>query len=283
MELNTNFRSKYNETHIRVILFERTQCNDYKRYINVHGDYKQMKKHTLFLFLLLVSMTAIISCNDDIINSDDNINKTNKTIIEYDYVLANQDSSVIMPLRAGNKWIYNITDYDGKGGIKSQRLDSIMVLKDSIINNEKWFYVWNPIVGNGNVMMTNTDAGLWLKCPYCGNKPSYLEAQYPLSANPYYIGELNFVFADKGWKLLDTAQNWIRYESAVDFKVPAGTFNSIKYTNWVELKVLKRTIDPFRISYYAPNIGLVRLEVYIDIYNPVLNRVYELISYDLGG
>ncbi len=236
-------------------------------------------KQIFLLFLLLVSTAAIISC-DDIIDSDDNINKTK---IEYDYVVTNQENSVILPLRVGNRWLYNVTEYDWRGGIDTQYYASIVVEKDTIIHNERWFYVRGWCGGADiSILLTNTNVGLWFKCEPCGD--SFLEAQYPKVRNPYFSGEISsFVLTGEDSLLTDTVLRWARYEEVAQLEVPYGIYDCTKYTDRIEYKITEKRYDPYQSMYFVPDLGLIKYEKYSYGANPTIEKVYELVSHNLDG
>ena len=45
----------------------------------------------------------------------------------------------MIPLKVGFKWTWNVTSYDINGNIKQSHLYYTQVIKDTIINGEKWF------------------------------------------------------------------------------------------------------------------------------------------------
>lgn len=88
--------------------------------------------------IIIGTVFLLVSC-DDIINSDKNyIKKT----FNPSQVLDDQTRSVIMPLHPGNKWYYYATEIKN-GKLRNLHIDSIEVLREVIINSEKWYEVWH--------------------------------------------------------------------------------------------------------------------------------------------
>lgn len=77
------------------------------------------------LIILLLAIVAIlcVSCKQNPINSPTEIKE-------------------IWPLKIGNKWITKTTQYDSLGKITSTTIDSMVVIKDTIINNERVFVLY---------------------------------------------------------------------------------------------------------------------------------------------
>lgn len=239
----------------------------------------------IFMVITAILIVLMVSSCDDIINSDENLNKFE---IKYNYVLKNQTKSVIMPLHAGNNWIYMITKYDIKGNIESQSFDTISVTREIKINNEIWFEVINSMYHyTDSTVMVNTDLGLWYKCNPCDSL-SYLEAQYPIKNSPYYAGEnkFNYMIPDSNDSFIlisETIHRMAKFENVPKIKVPAGTFECIKYINWFESINLSKTYNPRYTRYYVPDLGMIKQENFVNTLDDTTKifEIYELISYQL--
>lgn len=77
-----------------------------------------MKNYILLLAALFIILTA---CDDNSNNPG-----TDKEIV---------------PLKAGNTWIYKITSYDSLGNITKTVMDTLIVLKDTTVAGEKIFLI----------------------------------------------------------------------------------------------------------------------------------------------
>ncbi|OGU18153.1 MAG: hypothetical protein A2475_08810 [Ignavibacteria bacterium RIFOXYC2_FULL_35_21] len=243
-----------------------------------------MKKY-LFIASSFLLLGLFSSC-EDIINSDENINKYG---IHYNYVLTDQTNSVIMPLHVGNTWIYNVQEIKS-GSLVREYLDTIKVVNEVLHNNEKWFEVWWINDDNSTIFLTNTDVGLWMKCEICDNKSS-LEAQYPKLTSPY-LASVNdnvktLVYDDSldEYVVLDkNFYRWTNIENVSNVIVPAGRFNGLEYQNWLEDKNTKMQFAMSYIPFYVPDIGPIIFEYYLLGSKPEatnLNLLFELISYEL--
>jgi hypothetical protein len=232
-----------------------------------------MKK---YLLMLILSVFVLNSCKD-IITSDDNILKKK---IEYNYVVTDQGKSVIMPLHAGNRWIYKVTEKALSGQSNKISYDTILVLSEKNINGEKWFETQYMCSAANPVLLTNTDVGLWFKCS-CDDNSSYLEAEYPKFEDKYLSGNFNTIsYHSDSMKLsFDTLQRWTDMSRFNNLSVIAGTYNGFKYHSYMicvnDPKITTLTTNSY---FFVPNLGLVRYEQYSinDNVNP--EKVYELIS-----
>lgn len=64
------------------------------------------------------------------------------------------------PLAVGNSWVYEVTITDSTGNIVEITTDTQLVSKDTLINQERWYFVGNEKFGG--VYMTNRDSGLYV-------------------------------------------------------------------------------------------------------------------------
>jgi len=247
-----------------------------------------MKKY--FIYLIIFAAFLILNSCREIIDADPNVSITK---ISYTKVLDNQSTSVIMPLKPGNQWIYKVTKYDMNGSMQSQGYDTIRVLSEININGEKWFNVINPLDNAiDTTLLTNTDVGLWLKCN-CNDSKSRLKAQYPVNYQQYFSGDFQALSLTNGNTFktyMDTMNIWAKAENISNFVTPTGNYNCIKYRNWLEKKTLNADplpdkVDPYMIEYYVPDFGLLRRDQYYPISNTAnsIQVIYELVSQNITG
>ncbi|TAL68604.1 MAG: hypothetical protein EPN82_10015 [Bacteroidetes bacterium] len=245
-----------------------------------------MKNYFLIVLQLSLLLILLLSSCKDIINSDENINKYD---IHYNYVLTDQTHNVIMPLHVGNNWIFNVKEFKS-GSFVREYFDTIKVVNELLQNNEKWFEVmWiNDI--NSILYLTNTDAGLWMKCNICDNR-STLEAQYPSLSSPYlackYDDMHTIVYNDTTEQYEEMNYEFYRWTNIDNFSgvvVPAGSFNGLKFINGLEDKSTKVKFSLSYIPYYVPDLGPIKFEYYVlssKVDSSNLNLLYELIRYEL--
>lgn len=168
------------------------------------------KKLLLSLFLCLV---VIAGCEDD---EDD---------------IIPVDTSVIMPLAAGNLWEYAGEEFDLNGNIKSVTPYYLGVNKDTLIDTVRWYVL------NDGTLARNTDSGL----VRVHNYSSGLFYKYPADAGDIFV-----------WDNFTT----IVQAQYIPVQVTVGTYNCYKYA-------LTSQTDPTfdtMYSYVAPGYGLILRE-----------------------
>ena len=235
-----------------------------------------MKKIINFLCLLIITL-SILSCGD-IINSDKNINVNTTNIFN---VKSDQEKNVIMPLKIGNKWFYNVTEYYFSGAIFKNYVDSVSVISDTLINSNRWFKVHYPMLRkDGDVFMTNTDLGLWYQCLECNNQ-SYLLAQFPNTKRFLNDKFLFSTFLSNGEFFKDSCLRFIDY--ANDTSPIKKYSSSNKYTQWLEFSSNGRIFEPFYEYNFVPEIGLIKhRSMYLDLADksakPLLSAQFEIVD-----
>jgi hypothetical protein len=225
--------------------------------------------------LAFLTLLLVVSCAD-IVDSDENIKKT---AVTYAKVLENQETGVILPLKVGNVWLYSVDVLNENEIVINNRTDSIEVIRDLLLGDETWYEVYFPLISKEhNVLMTNTEKGLWVRCEQCEDK-SFLWAEYPYQNKLFYVMEKHFVISDSNGDTL-----------AEDFGSIGKTAQSasIKLSNNQEYETIK--YDVFAINkekmiielhlgdeHYVPDFGLV--SSYIKPYSQMIGQYYELIEF----
>lgn len=228
-----------------------------------------MKK--LIIINIIIAITLLTAC-DDIVNSD---RKILITEIEYTKVLEDQENNVIMPLKKGNKWYYDVTEYDRNNNITRTLLDSIFVYEEVIVDNEKWFEVHFPIHSYGKVLLTNTDQGLWLKCTSCEDK-SFLLARYPQIDKKFASGHPNI----NSIPTIDNSNNNDFADLVIsksiekeNITIPLGNFETLRYESGFESDDNSYSDFANSIEYYTIGQGLQKFVQNYLLSNNV-NRIY---------
>jgi hypothetical protein len=146
----------------------------------------------------------------------------------------------IWPLAAGNQWKWNHTEYDTAGDVISYATSQIDIVKDTMLDDERWF-IWSV---NGTRVPT-TFMGARSDGYYVRDTSGHFELmiKYPVHVNE--------TFPTLGGERIATV------ESITDtITVPAGTFECCRY----------RTADtsgaPVFIQWFAPGYGMVKGEDY---------------------
>lgn len=227
---------------------------------------------TVTAFVMLVSACKEVN---DIVDSDKNIKITK---IELGKVRENQETGIIMPLKAGNEWFYRVTDYDNFGNVLRKYNTSVKVNGEKIIDNEKWFEVQFPMISEKYpVYMTNTDVGLFSQCPgspeYKGS--TFLTAKYPDINNTFYSGFIIDTITTTS-TFLDSSSIW-QQSSNQSINVPKGDFNCVKYAGYYKSQNPMLEGKPFMTTYFTPDFGLVKAEIYPPGAQ-YIRKVYELID-----
>lgn len=137
---------------------------------------------------------------------------------------ASVPSGVIMPLAIGNQWIQRYVLYSDT---QHETRDTIKVLSDTLINNQRWYLVSDGPYG---VLMANQSDGLWIR----SGGISWLVWKYP--ANP---GDVYHRPADSV-RVASTSRT---------ITVTAGTYRCYEYR-----------INHNPPIFIAPNVGMVRLD-----------------------
>ena len=213
-----------------------------------------MKIKSLLGILGIVLFAA--SCKD-MVDADDNISVKK---YEYNHVLGNQTTSVIMPLKLDYRWYYNHEKYEN-GKVVSTNLDSIYVVETKLINDELWFgvSVFSDAGQLNKRYYSNTDMGLWMKCD-CESKSS-LQALYPVRANSFIVDSFPTIIVDNGLPVNDTAIIVCNITEDVSVTVPVGSFKCIAYQTKAFTKKTSG-ISRVTITYYCPNVGIIKQEMF---------------------
>lgn len=153
---------------------------------------------------------------------------------------AKRIGNIIMPLELGNWWSYNVYGLDtAQNTLRQMLLDTLMVISDTTVNQERWFHIGGLQGTEGWVI--NREDGFWFAPP--GQKP-FLFAKYPADVGDTFssvIGNANAHTTVAG--------------IGVEVKSPAGTYYCYKYSQKVEPS------NAVTNYYFAPGVGLVKMEI----------------------
>ena len=146
-------------------------------------------------------------------------------------------SSGILPLKIGNKWIMNVTNYDSTGAVSSTSIDTISIISDTTINSEKWYYsdFWG--------LVTNRSDGLWISM----FSDQFIFFKFPISANDSYT------------TVMDIPVKVISVN--IQVSVPSGLYTCYQY----EMSLpdpISTTNSLYIDTYLAPGKGLIKYENY---------------------
>jgi hypothetical protein len=228
------------------------------------------------VILMLITVLFIMTSCDDIVNSDSNIKKTS---LDYSYVLDNQETGVIMPLKVGYKWLYSVDKVNEENVAISNRIDSIVVLREVMLENEKWFEVYFPMFSREyNVLMTNTDKGLIIYCEQCLEK-KFLWAEYPKFGSLYYAGMKLFQLKNQNGDVIGEDFVSIGKEShSSGVSLQNGkNFSTVNYTAY-SLEINKMQKEVFLgYEHFSPDFGLVA--GYSKPMQGILGEQYEYLEF----
>jgi hypothetical protein len=196
--------------------------------------------------LLVISVLFIFGCP-----SEDNPSKPNGN---------NSINDLILPLKTGNKWIYQRTVFYNDTLHKTDT-NTIEVTGSRNFGSETWYFTGE------SYKFINRKDGLWRDATSDGGDTIITPEAALLFKYPVTQGE-----------------SWLSYEGItylanavnVDIKVPAGTFNCIDYK-----KSKGNSSD-----YFSPGIGnikYVRIDTSIYMGNiQYIKQVIELIEYNVS-
>ena len=151
------------------------------------------------LYMVFILSLLFVSC------------KSEEPTLEQEITL---DTSVIMPLKVGNTWLYRTVILDTSGNVLSTVHDTVAIVRDTTIGQERW------LVNNLGSHYTNRTDGLWGTIQ-SGSQPIQFVhlAKYPASTNERYPMDPNLYY----W-------HWIRVLSVDSVAtVPLGQFRSYVY------------------------------------------------------
>jgi len=139
----------------------------------------------------------------------------------------------IMPLKVGNRWIWQVEQYDSVGAVIVSYCDSLVVLRDSTFQSEKWYL----LKGAGSILYTNKSDGLYL----LQSGYAYHLFLYPAKAGDTYY---NPTF---------TMMKVITIDSLIT--VPYGAFSCLGYQAYSQNRLDE-------VWYCSPNIGIIKIDDY---------------------
>ncbi len=225
--------------------------------------------------LAFLALFLVVSCGD-IVDSDENIKKT---AVTYAKVLENQETGVILPLKVGNKWLYTVDEINENDVVFRKRADSIVVIRELDLDDGIWFEVYFPLISKKeNVLMTNTEKGLWVRCEECDDK-SFLWAEYPYQNKLFYVMEKLFVISDANGDTIGKDYGSIgKTVQSASVKLSNGQeYETIKYDVFGINKEKMTTELHLGDEHYVPDLGLV--SALIKPYSNMIGEHYELIEF----
>lgn len=232
-------------------------------------------RKAIYTLSFIFAAISFLSCSD-IVDSDDNIKITE---ITYKEILQDQENGVLIPLKTGNKWYYDVTEYDTDGSVTAEYIDSIEVITEVPLKGENWFEVSCPYLANENIFLANTDAGLWAKCDNCDDI-SFLLAKYPAGSEKFASGYPNiYEMPASDAEYYDMVDGLIlsKETSTENIDVPKGNYDCLVFTSRFESNDNSISRYPVMYEYYKLNIGPVKI-----IQNHLLTnntaKIYELRS-----
>jgi hypothetical protein len=152
-----------------------------------------------------------------------------------------QQQKQLLPLRVGNQWSYILTTYDTSGNVQSADTNIVQIVRDTMIQNERWYLVGNS--SSAPEIITNRANGLWYLRVGMRWWQAVLYAKYPASVNDSWSGPDSAV-------VTVTSTN-----TAVT--VPRGTYVCLRYSYF----------DPHiqavnQIKNICPGYGIIEDEFY---------------------
>jgi hypothetical protein len=181
-------------------------------------------KNSLLIFALFTIVMTIANCN-----------KSNP--------IATNASGELIPLKVGNMWVWQISNYDNTGKVIGTAIDSSWVSQDTIVNGAKYFQVWEQY--------------------------KHLDGTVDQVQN-YYLSRNS----TSGFSRMDGNQEHVLYNypfqngdptiisSSVLVAVPAGTYDCIEYQTAEGSYVIDGQVKTlYGKSYISSSVGLVKHEL----------------------
>jgi hypothetical protein len=190
------------------------------------------------LFVLVISIAFVISCQKE----------------ESPIPTVNKVQSNYYPLDIGNYWVYRHYVIDTLGNEKElPYIDSVVIIKDTIIRNNRWFVQGGKNIGDGPNFIPNgilRDSMGYIVTPY-GRKI--------LSKDNFKdtLDVFHYLEFDNGKQ--DTAYTGTTKMEQTNekIKVPAGEFNVINCKCTISSTKRKNDIR-YKDAYYADKVGQVQ-------------------------
>ena len=164
----------------------------------------------------------------------------------------------IMPLTIGNHWIRKTAVFDTSGTAIATVYDTVRVLRDTLIDNKKWYVVFNY---DGEYILQNKSDGLWLFWSGGGA----LQYKYPANSGDSY----RYFANTDPTRVLST-------DSII-------TLSSVSFHCYVYYTFfMQPTVNGKMFEFYSPNVGFVYREYYQSFINPAKLYLYsrtQLVTY----
>ena len=174
----------------------------------------------------------------------------------------------MIPLRAGNEWVYKVTDYDSNGKIMSTSESRTVVMRDTVINGGTWYIL------NGKSIVQNTRNGYayFNKNNRPGDEAVLI---YPNASH----GGIGYVYQYPNYTL------WVRTRSTYQLAPIEDALENLTGYTFVIRKEHSQpgSTAPFTFKqndYVSPKVGLVRSDRFF-VDSDVLMRRVELVRYTL--
>ena len=204
--------------------------------------------------LLIVLLAAVIGCGGD--KKDQ---AGDRTADQSAAATATGDTTVIMPLTIGNRWIYEVGSFDTVlNSYRVQRIDTFLVTGDTVVDGETWYFVKDMTPEGGRVI--NRSDGLW---QYREGIDPFLFLKFPVSDGAEYITQIG-----------PTKVKNIVNGTAEPIINSAGRFSCYKYSHLIDKHSL--VVD----FYFQPGVGGIRMDIFAENGLKPMSR-QELISYEL--
>jgi len=176
----------------------------------------------------------------------------------------------IIPLNIGNSWVTEHTMFDSSGNVTSTFIDTSMIARDTIIDNERWFAFFTKyFMNNKSYYMNKTDG-------YYNFYQDISEQQGKIYYIWKYPAEIKDSFSVSG------SDYTVVVSSNDQIRVKAGVFNCYQY-RWQYTRPPDGRYVGHQQKWLCPNVGEIKSQQYsISISGKeYLSFSSELISYKL--
>ena len=210
-------------------------------------------KTKIILLVIIITLTSILGFN---------------SCKKGDSPTGPTESTFLMPLKVGNKWMYQMKTIDSLKNEKT-KMDSIYIWGDTLLNGDTWYFILH------SDPWLNRDDGLYSMGMDSSGKPiPILSIKYPVNIGDKWTTgpeeeKMNFTLLSKG-------------ESVT---VTAGTFSCYNYQTESVYKDPNGSYSYYTKSFYwiCPGKGIIKVEQWYRHNNGVLflEHSEELLSYIL--
>lgn len=193
----------------------------------------------------------------------------------------NGNNADLIPLEVGNKWVYELNDFnDSSEALIDTLINEIKYKED--INNETFYYMSVDSDTPASFRYINRKQGLWVSWNFSQDNEKQI-VKYPIKLNDSVLFDY-FIRTHENGQVYDTLRVYKKITGMNRaISVPAGKFNCIEITQIMYNTGGEQNTAFKIIEYYEPGIGKIKgLLFNLDSKGIIeLAVMHELIEYKL--